>query len=195
MLTDDSAIRALNREWRGKNAPTNVLSFPARGRAKPVRVPIYRRHRHRLSRPSRARRPPKASRSTIISRISPSMDFSICSATITTNDRERGTMERLERKILKRLAIPDPYARNLSRIMPDDLTRPAVRLSRPAARTSRATCRCRSPPGATPRATASSRGSRARCSAGRTARPAPTSKWCSRRRAPAKPASRRKSAP
>ena len=29
MLTDDSAIRALNRQWRGKNAPTNVLSFPA----------------------------------------------------------------------------------------------------------------------------------------------------------------------
>jgi probable rRNA maturation factor len=31
VLADDSAIRALNREWRGKDAPTNVLSFPARG--------------------------------------------------------------------------------------------------------------------------------------------------------------------
>jgi probable rRNA maturation factor len=29
VLTDDSAIRALNRQWRGKNEPTNVLSFPA----------------------------------------------------------------------------------------------------------------------------------------------------------------------
>ena len=29
---DDSAIRALNRDWRGQNAPTNVLSFPARER-------------------------------------------------------------------------------------------------------------------------------------------------------------------
>jgi probable rRNA maturation factor len=29
VLTDDSAIRALNRRWRGKDEPTNVLSFPA----------------------------------------------------------------------------------------------------------------------------------------------------------------------
>jgi probable rRNA maturation factor len=29
VLTDDSAIRALNRDWRGIDKPTNVLSFPA----------------------------------------------------------------------------------------------------------------------------------------------------------------------
>jgi len=29
VLTDDSAIRALNRDWRGKDRATNVLSFPA----------------------------------------------------------------------------------------------------------------------------------------------------------------------
>ena len=29
VLTDDAAIRTLNRDWRGKDAPTNVLSFPA----------------------------------------------------------------------------------------------------------------------------------------------------------------------
>jgi probable rRNA maturation factor len=29
VLTDDSAMRALNRAWRGKDEPTNVLSFPA----------------------------------------------------------------------------------------------------------------------------------------------------------------------
>jgi probable rRNA maturation factor len=28
-LTDDSSIRALNRDWRGIDKPTNVLSFPA----------------------------------------------------------------------------------------------------------------------------------------------------------------------
>jgi probable rRNA maturation factor len=28
VLTDDSAIHALNRDWRGHDAPTNVLSFP-----------------------------------------------------------------------------------------------------------------------------------------------------------------------
>jgi probable rRNA maturation factor len=30
VLTDDSAIRALNREWRGIDKATNVLSFPAK---------------------------------------------------------------------------------------------------------------------------------------------------------------------
>jgi probable rRNA maturation factor len=29
VLTDDSAIRRLNRRWRGKDEPTNVLAFPA----------------------------------------------------------------------------------------------------------------------------------------------------------------------
>lgn len=30
VLTDDSSIRLLNRDWRGIDAPTNVLSFPAK---------------------------------------------------------------------------------------------------------------------------------------------------------------------
>src|SRR5580704_17430414 len=41
VLTDDSAIRALNRDWRGKDQPTNVLSFRAHGPShahKPGRV-------------------------------------------------------------------------------------------------------------------------------------------------------------
>lgn len=29
LLTDDDAIQALNRDWRGKDKPTDVLSFPA----------------------------------------------------------------------------------------------------------------------------------------------------------------------
>jgi probable rRNA maturation factor len=29
VLTDNAEMRTLNRTWRGKNAPTNVLSFPA----------------------------------------------------------------------------------------------------------------------------------------------------------------------
>jgi probable rRNA maturation factor len=30
VLSDDSAIRLLNRDWRGIDGPTNVLSFPAK---------------------------------------------------------------------------------------------------------------------------------------------------------------------
>lgn len=29
LLTDDATVRALNRDWRGKDSATNVLSFPA----------------------------------------------------------------------------------------------------------------------------------------------------------------------
>ena len=36
LLTDDAAIRALNREWRGIDKPTNVLSFPA-AQSRPAR--------------------------------------------------------------------------------------------------------------------------------------------------------------
>jgi probable rRNA maturation factor len=38
VLTDDSAIRALNRDWRGKDQPTNVLSFPAPDDLPPARL-------------------------------------------------------------------------------------------------------------------------------------------------------------
>ena len=29
LFTDDQSIAAINAEWRGKDKPTNVLSFPA----------------------------------------------------------------------------------------------------------------------------------------------------------------------
>lgn len=29
LMADDQAVRALNRDWRGQDRPTNVLSFPA----------------------------------------------------------------------------------------------------------------------------------------------------------------------
>ena len=35
LLADDQALQALNARWRGKDAPTNVLSFPADSSAAP----------------------------------------------------------------------------------------------------------------------------------------------------------------
>lgn len=35
LLADDARVRGLNRGWRGKDAPTNVLAFPAEGHAPP----------------------------------------------------------------------------------------------------------------------------------------------------------------
>jgi probable rRNA maturation factor len=39
-LVDDGTIRALNRDWRGRDKPTNVLSFPL-GDAGPVTDPDF----------------------------------------------------------------------------------------------------------------------------------------------------------
>ena len=36
LLADDARLQALNRAWRGKDAPTNVLSFPAEPATRPV---------------------------------------------------------------------------------------------------------------------------------------------------------------
>src|ERR1700687_2726365 len=41
LLTDDKAIRLLNREWRGIDKPTNVLSFPAATTKASIRTPLF----------------------------------------------------------------------------------------------------------------------------------------------------------
>ena len=41
LLTDDKAIRLLNREWLGIDKPTNVLSFPAAATKASVRMPLF----------------------------------------------------------------------------------------------------------------------------------------------------------
>jgi len=41
LLTDDKAIRLLNREWRGIDKPTNVLSFPVATTKASVRMPLF----------------------------------------------------------------------------------------------------------------------------------------------------------
>ena len=40
LLTDDGAVQALNRDWRGKDKPTNVLSFPASADDLPMGAPM-----------------------------------------------------------------------------------------------------------------------------------------------------------
>jgi len=110
VLSDDSSIRTLNRDWRGKNAPTNVLSFPA------------------AAAPGKARSASLYIGDIVIAyqtvareAVAEDKPFNHHLAHLAVhgylhllgydhdNDREAQAMERLERKILKRLAIPDPY--------------------------------------------------------------------------------------
>jgi probable rRNA maturation factor len=114
VLGDDSGIQALNRDWRGKNAPTNVLSFPAA---------------HPGVRPSKTRPASPYLGDIVIAyqtvaREAAAEDkpFNHHLAHLAVhgflhllgydheNDRDAQTMERLERSILRRLAVPDPYA-------------------------------------------------------------------------------------
>jgi probable rRNA maturation factor len=110
VLTDDSTIRTLNRDWRGKNAPTNVLSFPAAdpGKARPASpyigdiVIAF----ETVAREAVADGKPFNHHLAHLA----IHGFLHLLGHDHENDRDADKMERLERKILKRLAIPDPYA-------------------------------------------------------------------------------------
>jgi probable rRNA maturation factor len=118
VLGDDSAIRALNRKWRGQNAPTNVLSFaaapPARAGASPDGatrqaspyigdiVIAY----ETTAREAAAEGKPFKHHLTHLA----VHGFLHLIGYDHDNDRDADIMERLERRILKRLAVPDPYA-------------------------------------------------------------------------------------
>jgi probable rRNA maturation factor len=110
VLTDDSAIQALNRDWRGFDKPTNVLSFPAPKRR------AERAHDGRslgdviIAFQTVAREAADEGKS-----------FKHHLAHLTVHgflhllgydhetDRDARTMERLEVKILAGLRVPDPY--------------------------------------------------------------------------------------
>jgi len=115
VLTDDSAIRKLNRNWRGIDKPTNVLSFPApktkaSGRATMLGDIV-------IAYETLARECDDEDR-----------DFLHHLAHLTVHgflhlvgydhetERQAEEMEGLESKIMTRMKMPDPYlARDLGR--------------------------------------------------------------------------------
>ena len=124
VLGNDSAIKALNRDWRGKNAATNVLAFPA---APAGPSPKAGKSRKKTSDKSR---PPLpyigdiviAYQTTAREAEAEGKPFSHHLAHLAVHgflhllgydhetDRDAEKMESLERRILRRLAVPDPYA-------------------------------------------------------------------------------------
>jgi probable rRNA maturation factor len=113
MLTDDSGIRTLNNNWRGQDKPTNVLSFPAlqppagRERDDAPRMLgdiaiAYETMRREADEEGKA------------------FDHHLSHLAIHgflhligydhEKDRDAEDMEALEREILERIGIPDPYA-------------------------------------------------------------------------------------
>jgi probable rRNA maturation factor len=112
LFADDETIRGINAEWRGKDKPTNVLSFPAfplrPGMApKPLLGDIVLAF-ETVAREAQAEGKPFSNH---LSHLIAHGLLHLFGHDHETDD-EAEVMEQLERRILARLAIPDPYAVN-----------------------------------------------------------------------------------
>lgn len=108
LLTGDSEIRELNRRWRGQDKPTNVLSFPSgtAGRAAGHLGDIVIAY-ETLAREAAAENKPFAHH---LAHLAIHGYLHLLGYDHITNS-EAEKMERLEAGLLRRLGIPDPYAR------------------------------------------------------------------------------------
>jgi len=113
MLTDDTGIQTLNRNWRGIDKPTNVLSFPAlqpRGERQVDDAPrmlgdiaiAYETTRREAD---EEQKPFGHHLSHLAVH-----GFLHLIGHDHEKDQEAETMESMEREILLQLGIPDPYA-------------------------------------------------------------------------------------
>ena len=106
VLTDDSAIRQLNRLWRGIDAATNVLSFPSKRTAdEPPHLGDIVLAYETIAREAAAEGKPFAHHLAHLV----VHGFLHLIGYDHDKDADAETMEQTERKILRRLNIPDPY--------------------------------------------------------------------------------------
>jgi probable rRNA maturation factor len=109
VFTDDSHIAALNRQWRGKAKATNVLSFPAGMPAANGGLPTILGDivlaRETILREALVDEKPFNHHLThlIVHGLLHLLGYD------HEDDTEADRMEALEKRILSRLAIPDPY--------------------------------------------------------------------------------------
>jgi len=110
VLTDDSAIRLLNRAWRGVDAATNVLSFPTKhsGGEPPLIGDIVLAY-ETVAREARAERKPFAHHVAHLA----VHGFLHLLGYDHVRSKDAQDMERIECEVLGQLAIPDPYRRSL----------------------------------------------------------------------------------
>jgi probable rRNA maturation factor len=110
VLTDDAAMRSLNRAWRGVDAATNVLSFPntpiGRGGGPSFIGDIVLAYETVAAEAGKERKPFEHHLAHLAVH-----GFLHLLGYTHKREREAAAMERLEREILHRLAIPDPYRR------------------------------------------------------------------------------------
>jgi probable rRNA maturation factor len=109
LFTDDARIRELNRDWRGKDGATNVLSFPAfdvaPGDALPPMLGDIVIANETVAREAALEGKPFDHHLTHLV----VHGFLHLLGHDHVDEHEAEAMEALERRILSRLAIPDPY--------------------------------------------------------------------------------------
>ena len=110
LFTDDATIKGINAEWRAKDKPTNVLSFPA-FQLKPGMAPKPLLGDIVFAHETVAREAAEEGK-TFESHLSHLVAHGLLHlfGYDHETDEEAVDMEALERKILARLAIADPYA-------------------------------------------------------------------------------------
>ena len=112
MLTDDDGIRTLNKNWRGIDKPTNVLSFPALQPTGPRDDDAPRMLGDIAIAYQTTRAEADAERKPFENHLSHLAvhGFLHLVGYDHEKDGDAEIMEELERKILAQLGIPDPYA-------------------------------------------------------------------------------------
>jgi probable rRNA maturation factor len=112
MLTDDEGIRTLNKNWRGIDKPTNVLSFPALQPVGPRDDDAPRMLGDIAIAYQTARAEADAEHKPFENHLSHLAvhGFLHLVGFDHGKDGDADIMEELERKILAQLGIPDPYA-------------------------------------------------------------------------------------
>ena len=110
LFTDDATIQGINAEWRDKDKPTNVLSFPSL-QIKPGTAPgrllgdIVFGYETVLREAQEEQKPFDNHLSHLVAH-----GLLHLFGYDHESDAQAEDMEALERRILARLAIPDPYA-------------------------------------------------------------------------------------
>jgi probable rRNA maturation factor len=109
VLADDSAIRALNRDWRGMDKATNVLSFPAAKSEPDDEAPQLGDIMIAYETTAREAASEYKPFNEHLAHLAIHGFLHLLGYDHET-DREADAMERLETVILARLGVPNPYA-------------------------------------------------------------------------------------
>jgi probable rRNA maturation factor len=105
LLSDDSAIRVLNRDWRGVDKATNVLSFPAKSGGPEPHLGDIVLAFETIAREAKSEQKPFAHHLAHLA----VHGYLHLVGYDHEREKDAAAMEQAERDILRQLKVPDPY--------------------------------------------------------------------------------------